>query len=183
MMRRPDEPRDVAPATMGRRAFLTVTLLLQALMLLALVPVLRGDGLDLGPVGAGLMVAALFVGLPVHEGIHYGCFRWLGGVPAERLVMRLDWRRLLGSVACRGPVSARVYLMSALGPFVMLCLLPLALGVVGDDRVVQAVALLQGSACAGDLVLAALLLRFRGDTMLVRRRGGIGFDCAPGPAA
>lgn len=113
-------------------------------------------------------VLIFFIGTPVHELIHYYCFRLFNGVDKKNITIHFDIKNVTACVVCGVATTSRRYRVSAIAPFTVVGLLPAAYGLIFGTSSIGIAGVLAIASCAGDLVLFALLMRISSAVLVSR---------------
>lgn len=113
-----------------------------------------------------LFMAAFFVGVLVHEGLHALGFIWIGKAPRSTIRFGILWRGLAPYAHCSAAVTARAYRWSLALPGLVLGVLPAVLGIALGSWWLMVYGALMFIAAGGDAAVLLAIRSLPGETMV-----------------
>lgn len=142
-------------------------------------PLVRGELVVMDP---WVLLAALLVFSPLHEGLHALGYM-LGGVSPRALRFGIDVRSGSVLIHCRAPVSIEVFRSAAALPFLTLSLVPIVWSWGTGSGWLALAAMFSTAAATGDLFVLWWLRGIPADRWVADHPSRVGCRLLPGDAA
>jgi hypothetical protein len=115
------------------------------------------------------------MGIIVHEIIHYLCFR-LANVSKNNVTIGFSLKNIMPYVHCKEKVSRKVYIFSAISPFVILAVLPLGISLYFSSPAIFAFSFFMAKGAVGDIASIMLIYKKSNKSSNIVDSKSFGFD-------